>query len=832
MTLLEQYHEFLKAKIRLSENAGIECDRSELNPILKPHQVDIALWAAAGGRRAIFASFGLGKTYMQLEIVRLILQQDPGRGLIVFPLGVRSEFINQAATLGTPVKFIRSAADVGGDGIYLTNYETIRENKVDLTHFKVLSLDEASILRSSGSKTFGEFLFGPAMKVKYRFVATAVPDPNEYLELIYYAHFLGIMDMGEAKTRFFKRDSQHADNLTVHPHKEKEFWLWVASWAIFVQKPSDLGYSDEGYALPPLDIRWHEIPTDHSRAGAEKSGQARMLNSTARGLAVAAREKKLSLPDRIAKMLELRNEDPSAHRIIWHDLESERHELERFMIHTVYGSQDLERRENLIAEFANGEIQELAAKPVMLGSGVNFQRHCHWAIFLGIGFKFNDFIQAIHRLHRFLQPAPVRIDIIYTEAEREVRATLEQKWAQYNQTVERMTTIIRDYGLSNASKMHALSRSIGVEREEESGRDWKFILNDSVEECAQLPDNTSGLILTSIPFSSQYEYTPSYNDFGHTDDAGHFWQQMSFLIPNLVRILKPGRVCAVHVKDRVVPGAITGLGYQSIQPFHADAIQEFMRHGFSYLGMKTIVTDVVRENAQTYRLGWTEQCKDGSRMGCGLPEYVLLFRKPPTDSGQGYADERVSKSKGEYSRARWQFDAHGFTRSSGDRLLTPEDMKGLTGGQIFRIFREHSLSNVYEFEKDVAIAEAADKVGMLPPSFMLLQPQSWNEEVWTDVTRMKTLNANQAAKGREMHLCPLQFDIVDRLINQYSNPGDIVFDPFAGLFTVPLRAVKLGRQGWGVELNRNYYQDGLYWMRRQESAKEMPSLFDLEVVNA
>ncbi len=825
----EAYNQFLREKMNLTKDAGMDCEAAEVSTKLKPHQRDQVVWGVMGGRRAFFDAFGLGKTYIQLETLRIILNKQGGRGLIVAPLGARREFFIAGKDLGIPVKFIRRDEDMAGDGIYITNYETVRENKITPSLFKVVTLDEAAVLRSFGSKTFGEMLFGAMMGVPYRFVATAVPDPNQHLELIAYAHFLGVMDMGEAKTRFFKRNSEHADHLTLHPHKQKEFWLWVSSWAVFIQKPSDLGYSDEGYQLPPLDIRWHEIETDHRRAGTEKSGQRRLLHNTALGVSGASREKRESLPARVAKLMEIRAEEPEAHRIIWHDLEDERRAIQAAItdVYTIYGTQDIEKREEIVGDFADGRIREIGAKPVMLGSGVNLQRHCARAVFLGIGFKFNDFIQAIHRLYRFLQPERVRIDLIYTEAEREVRATLEKKWADYNETVKQMTGIIKEYGLSRAAMAETLTRTIGVKRQEESGCGWKLVNNDCVEELAGIGEGAIGLILTSIPFSSQYEYTPSYNDFGHTDNAGHFWRQMEFLIPELLRALKPGRVCAVHVKDRVVPGALTGLGFQTIQPFHADAVHEFMRHGFAYMGMKTIVTDVVRENAQTYRLGWTEQCKDGSRMGCGLPEYVLLFRKPPTDSGQGYADDRVVKTKEEYSRARWQFDAHGFTRTNGDRLLMPEDLKGLSGGTIFKLFKEHSLNQVIDFEKDVAIAEAADKVGMLPPSFMLLQPQSWHPDVWTDITRMRTINALQSQKNREMHLCPLQFDICDRIINQYSNKRDTVLDPFSGLGTVPLRAVKLGRVGMGIELNASYHKDGVYWLKKAEGQAMMPTLFDL-----
>jgi hypothetical protein len=280
-------------------------------------------------------------------------------------------------------------------------------------------------------------------------------------------------------------------------------------------------------------------------------------------------------------------------------------------------------------------VQYLSTKPVIAGSGCNFQRHCHRAIFVGIGFKFADFIQAVHRIHRFLQDQPVRIDLIYSEAERGIRAQLVRKWRQHDELVARMGEIMRTYKLSTAAMGDSLRRAVGVDRVEASAEQYRLVNNDTVIETAALPDNSVDLIVTSIPFATQYEYTPSYNDFGHTEDNDHFWAQMDFLIPELLRVLQPGRVCAVHVKDRIVPGGLSGLGFQTVEPFSDQTIARFRAHGFAFLSRITVVTDVVRENNQTYRLGWTEQCKDGSRMGNGMPEYILKFRRPPSDPSSG-----------------------------------------------------------------------------------------------------------------------------------------------------------------------------------------------------
>lgn len=837
------YVDFLRAKVAIASEAGVDVSEDEINPILKPHQRAIVRWAIAGGRRAIFAAFGLGKSVIQLEIVRIVMKRTGGRGLIVLPLGVRQEFVRDAGMLGTPVKFIRTTAEADDPAVlYLTNYESVRDGKIDPLAFIVASMDEAAVLRGfGGTKTFREFmrLFagddrGTGIKtegVKYRFVATAVPSPNEYIELLAYAAYLDVMQVGQAKTRFFKRNSEKADQLTIHPHKESEFWLWVATWALFVQKPSDIdpAFSDEGYELPPLDVRWHEIPSDHSDAGEEKDGQGRLFRVAAIGVQNAAREKRQSLPARIAKLQEIRAEDPHAHRVIWHDLEAERKAIEAAVpdVVTVYGSQDLEDREASVIAFSDGDIQELAGKPVMLGSGCNFQRHCNWAIYLGIGFKFSDWIQSVHRLHRFLQTKTVRIDLIYTESEREVRRSLERKWKQHSEMVDKMTKIIQEFGMAHAAAAKMLARSLGVERVEASGDGYTVVNNDCVLETRTMEANSVDLIVTSIPFANQYEYTPSYNDFGHTDDNDHFWKQMDYLTPQLLRVLKPGRIAAIHVKDRITPGGINGYGYQTVTRVSDQCADHFESHGFTFLARKTIVTDVVRENNQTYRLGWSEQCKDGSRMGAGLPEYLLVFRKPSSDPSNGYADVPVVKDKQQFTRPRWQFDAHGFMRSSGDRPLAPEELEGLDQAAIFKLFRKHSLQNVYDFRHDVRIAEHVDKSGWLPSTFMLLQPQSWHPDVWTDITRMRTLNANQAQKGKEMHLCPLQFDIVDRCIEQYSMPGETVFDPFGGIGTVPSRAVKFKRRGVAVELNKNYFLDMAAYCAAESGGYAMPGLFDV-----
>lgn len=1057
------YAEFLDSKAAIARESGFpDADPADVNPVLKPHQRDAVLWAVRGGRRAIFASFGLGKSVMQLEAVRLTMAHvgRGARGLIVCPLGVRQEFVRDARDLlgwdeDQLPRFVRSHADASEPGIYLTNYESIRDGKLDPTGFDVITLDEAAILRGfGGTKTFRELMRLYEGSSAYRFVATATPSPNDYIELLAYAAFLDVLDVGQAKTRFFKRDSEHADNLTLLPHMESEFWHWVASWALFISKPSDLGYSDEDYDLPDLEVVWHEIPAAAvDEPLYDRHGRGELFRDTSLGVQAAAAEKRASIGARVAKMTEIiASTDPDEHFLIWHDQEAERHaiaevlpvatwgrwheyrdghpralelyerhysayhyadgrerklfmgpgektvlltadgkalfgwrkfkddsgqtgvccavfrnegphlssdlireamaiawkrwpgerlytyvnsekvrsenpgycfkqagwthrcnttgglavldaippEFPHKMLHypashataplrpwaegigyfdpidmtgvpdvtrgpglkSVWGSQDLDEREDRILGFSEGEFPYLSTKPVIAGSGCNFQRHCHRAVFVGIGFRFADFIQSIHRIHRFGQTQPVRIDLIYTEAERTVREKLERKWRNHERLVSRMTEIVRELGITREAIENGVRRSRGVERVEVFGDNYRCILNDTVEECGRFDTDSVGLIVTSIPFSTQYEYSPTTEDFGHNADNDAFWAQMDYLTPNLLRVLKPGRVAAIHVKDRIVPGGVNGLGFRTLQPFHAEAIAHYMRHGFAFLGMVTVVTDVVRENNQTYRLSYTAMTQDGSSVGVGVPEYVLLFRKPQTDRSKGFADEPVTKTKGfvcsehadiyakaekyddtydfdpadcddahpcipGYTLARWQTDAHGFWRTGGNRHLMPQEFAGLSAAERFRLFRDHYLNNVYDYADHLVIGDSLAAIKELPVDFMLLQPPSWHPDVWTDVARMRTLNMVQTVKGWENHLCPLQFDIVDRIIERWSNEGDVVLDPFAGIMTVPYRAIGLGREGWGVELSSVYFRDGVAHVKAVADEVATPTLFDL-----
>ena len=831
---MKDYKEFLENKVILAEKFGFK-PFNNLD-ILLPHQNVIVNWCVEGGRRAIFASFGLGKTVMQLSIARQCILKENKPFLIAMPLGVVGEFKkdNELLNTGYDIEYITDSDLIENyePKIYLTNYERVRKGDIDASKFCGVCFDEASVLRNMKTETTQYVLeyFG---KIPYRFVATATPTPNDYIEILNYAVFLGVVDRGHALTRFFQRDSTKAGHLTLYENKKDEFWKWVASWAIFINKPSDLGYDDTGYDLPELDLREIEVKNYTEDVILDKFGKPVIFKDTTKSLVDVAREKADSVLLRCQKSVELLQEHENENVILWHHRESERAELEKLIDKnkriSVFGSQSNTDKENLLMSFANGDKQYLLTKPQIAGSGCNFQHYSHISIFVGIDYKFNDFIQAIHRQHRFKQKNKVIVYVIFTQNERDVLKELKRKWKQHIELQENMINIVREYGLNDDKISSEMKRQMfqSDNRIELKVGKATVVNNDTVIETQQLESDSQDLIVTSIPFGDHYEYSDNFNCFGHNNGNAEFWKQMDYLTPELLRVLRAGRICAIHVKDRIQYSYQNGTSFTTISDFGAETSMHFKKHGFHLMGKITVTTDVVRENNQTYRLGWSEQCKDATKMGVGLPETIYLFRKAPTEMNNAYGDIPVTKSKEEYTRPLWQIDAHAYWKSSGNRMISSEDVARLDLGQVCKIWKNHDLTEVYNYRKHLELSEELEKLGKLSSLFMTLPTHSNNELVWTDINRMNTLNANQANKKKEKHICPLQLDIIERLIFRFSNEGEQVFDPFGGLLSTSFVASKLNRKSRCHELKTQYFYDGVYHLKAQEYKLSIPTLFDI-----
>ena len=825
-----EYIDFLRNKAIIPENFGFE--PLWMPDMAKPHQRDICNWSIEGGRRAIFANFGLGKTFMQLILAGNCIRKEGKPFLIACPLGVVGEFKrdNKKLNTGYEISYITDTdnIDVYEQKIYLTNYERIRKGDIDASKFSGVSFDEASILRNLKTETTN-YIIQYFKKLKYRFVATATPSPNDFIELLNYAYFLGIADRGHLLTRFFKRNSTKAGDLQLLENKKKEFWQWVSTWAAFINKPSDLGYDDTGYDLPKLNVVEHVVSYIPEKLITDKFGNPSLFKNATKSLLDTSREKRESLNARIDKTLEILQEDENY--ILWHHLEDERKAIEAQLkgknYRSVFGSQTNEIKERNLIDFSEGEYQYLITKPTIAGSGCNFQAYCNNAIFVGIDYKFNDFIQAVHRILRYGQGKEVFIHIIYTENEQHVFRTLKEKWRKHDELQREMISLVRQYGLNTNLIKSIMQRQLFENGDKIQIGDATLYNNDNVIAIDDIPDESVDFTATSIPFGDHYEYSSNYNDFGHNHGNKEFFRQMDYLTPKLLAKTKPGHIAAIHVKDRIRYSYQNGTSFTTIEDFSGQTVAHFLKHGWYLMGKITITTDVVAENNQTYRLGWSEQCKDATKMGVGLPEYVLLFRKAPSEMNNAYADEPVKKGKEKYPVDVWQLDAHSYWRSSGNRLIDVDSLVKKDLKHVTSFWKTCQKEGLYDFKTHAELCSRLNESGKLSRKFMTIPPVSNNDLVWDDIQRTNTLNARQVNRKKEKHICPLQLDIIERLINRFTNEGDVVLDPFGGIFSVAYQALKMKRKAIAIELNSEYYKDGLFYVNAIHNQMSMPTLFDL-----
>lgn len=834
------YEEFLTSKIKVAEKTGIKVSADELHPSTKPHQKDTIIWALELGRALLALECGLGKSHIQIEILRLLKKHVGGKAIIVTELGVTQEFcdaeIGEGARLGVECRYITSMDEATNENvIFITNYERIRNGDIDLRAFDFVSLDEGSYLKNMASETTNSLQLQLA-GVKFKFIATATPSPNETLELINYSHVLGVTDRGQILTRFFQRNSTKAGELTLHPQHADDFWLWVSSWALFITQPSDLGHSNEGYALPEMRVHWHEVKMQHAvDGGKDRDGQSKMFRVSSSSLQDAAKIKRESMQVRIEKAMDILfglESDNNTHAILWHSLEDERKLLNiRMKGHPsygdIYGSQDWSVREKRVIAFSKGQLQLLATKPEISGVGCNFQKHCHVAIFVGIDYSFEIFYQALRRIWRFGQTLPCDIHIIYVPEEYEIVNALKEKWQLHNEQREKMREIVLQYGLNHSKYIEEKRRTFKQDRKVWQGEHYTLVNNDCVPEIAGLQDNSVDMILTSIPFGNHYEYTDKYNDFGHNVSNAEFFKQMDFLVPHLLRVLKPGRIAALHTKNRIHYGSVTGKGFSTFHRFTHAVCDCMERNGFDTLGFHYIPTDVVAENNQTYRLGYSEMKKDATKMGSGISEEIWLFRKAPTSNADAYADEPVTKDNDDYTLSHWQLDADSFWRSSGNRLLQPHELKAWGLDKIQAWWKKFNSEIIYDYDAHAQLLQQLDAHKKLSRTFTTLPLRSYTEYVWNDLNRMHGLNMEQSRRKQQNHICPMPFDQVNRLIDLYTKPGELILEPFAGLGTTGVCAIKKGRRAYLCELNDVYAKCAAQYLKEAEMKAKLPTLFDL-----
>lgn len=885
----DAYLQLLVSKIKLAEKHGIKIDQSRLHTSSKPHQLEIVQWGLELGAALLAPDCGMGKSHMLIEIARIVYEEYGGKCLIVTELGATDTFINpdpeygEGARLGVKIEYVTNQAEAFASDCWLvvTNYERVRQGNFDFSAFIIVELDEGNYIKNPASDTTN-VLQHQLRKVKFKFIASATPNPNRTLELVNYAHVLGVCDRGQILTRFFQRNSVVAGDLTLHPQHEEDFWMWVYSWMVSIELPSDMGLPDEGYALPKLHIDWDcEVKLDKAlEVKPDKKGQGRLHAESNGDSSERAMIRRESIDVRVRKTVEIIKAHPDDHFIIWHLLEDERYALEKALneddainrsIESVYGTQDWTEREQVISAFMKGEVDILITKPELCGVGLNFQKHCHMNIFMSVDYDWDAFYQAVKRTHRFGQLCEVFAFVVWISEQYHMISSLKEKQRLQTEQRAKLRAIVQKFGLGQSKFIEAKKRSFFNEATCVNGENFTSVHGDSVLVYMDRAENSVDLINSSFPFGNHYEYTDLYNDFGHNEDLGAFREQMDFLIPELFRVLKPGRIAAVHLKNRIHYGSVTGLGFSVFHRFTHAICDSMEKHGFQTMGFHYIPTDVVLENNQTYRLGYGEMQKDSTKMGSGIPEEIWIFRKPPTSSAKAYADIRVTHNKvacphcgnidtaGEFERKKtflkycrgcktfmhpeeliipegqypynlsnWQIDADSFWHSSGNRLPLPVELKRWGIDRIHAWWKKFNRNVRYDYEGHVELLNQLDEAGHLSREFTTLPMQSNTSFIWNDVNRMDGLNMQQAKRRQQNHICPQPFDEPERIIELYSNPGEMVDDCFGGLGTTAVLALKKRRKAFIVELSKNYHKWNVRYCQEEELKAKTLTLFDLQ----
>jgi len=705
------YAEFLAEKTPRVELAGKE--PGELPALLFPWQADIVRWAVRLGRAAIFSDCGTGKSLMQLAWA----QQFAGRVLIVAPIAVAEQTIDEAKKIGITVRRVYEPDNE--PGISITNYERLK--KFVGVPYDAMVCDESSILKGLDSAT-RNLLLESFTSIPRRLCCTATPAPNDIAELANHAEFLGAMSRVEMLATFFVHDSDGAGagGWRLKGHASEAMYKWLAKWSVYVRRPSDLGYADDGYELPPLEVTDEPVETDWKPDGM-------LLPVGLGGIGKRTEVRRYTMQGRIARAAEIIR-STSDQWLVWCGLNDEGQELARELgddCALVEGKDSEEHKIDAVRRFKAGEVRVLISKARMFGFGLNFQ-NCHRVLFLGIGDSYEQYYQAIRRCWRFGQKQPVDVRIVVSTAEGEIAANVKAKEAEAERTAAGVVSAMREEQISEVRGMKRTQDEYA--EAEASGQGWRLLLGDSVERVREIETGSVGLSVFSPPFAALYTYSASDRDLGNSRDYDQFFDHFGYLVPELLRVTMPGRRACVHVQQVTTTKATHGvIGWRD---FRADVVRLFVEKGFVYDGEVVIDKDPQAQAIRTKSkaLMFVQKDKDSSWSRPAMADYILLFRHP---------GENPQPVKPDVTNEEW--------------IL-------------------------------------------------------WARPIWYGIRESDTLQAAEARSDKdERHICPLQLGTIERCVRLWTNPGDLVFSPFAGIGSEGYEALRRGRQFVGIELKRGYW---------------------------
>lgn len=767
------YQVFLQNKSRKVTYTGFDVSPDDVTPHAFLFQRDIIRWACKLGRSAVFADTGMGKTLMQLEWARLVSEYTGKPVLILAPLAVAGQTIREGAKFGIEVNHLRTNPEL--HAINITNYEQI--DNIDASQFVGIVLDESSILKNYTGKTKRTIL-SVFESHEYKLACSATPAPNDHLELGHHAEFLGIMPSNEMISRWFINDTMEAGGYRLKHHARADFWRWLTSWAVCISHPSDLGndYDMDGYTLPPLRI--HQNMVEVAQETWERAWEnGRLFPDSAPSSTTLHKVKRESLELRVNRAVKIVATIPEDEPIIlWCDTNYEADALIKAFPDAieVRGNDKPDVKEQRLLDFTDGKIRILITKPKIAGFGLNWQ-HCHYQLFVGISFSFELTYQAIKRTHRFGQNKPVETYLIYSESTGNVMATLERKQNDFDEMQQEMNEAMKEHGLFRNG------RKVGLTTPDENlvqGEGWQMYLGDCVEVTAKLPDNSIDFCIHSPPFANLYIYSDSEADMGNAADDDEFFTHYRYLIKELYRTMLPGRLVAVHCKD--LPAYMNREGRAGLIDFPGEIIRAFESEGFQYHSRVLIWKDPVIEMQRTKNHGLLHKNfkESAEAVRQGMPDYLVVFRKWPLDGGEEVKQNRVI----------------------GDYIGTNPPTVG-----------EYAKGGKRSDEANYSIAVW----------------QRYASPVWFDIDQTNVLNYRQAKVAEdEKHICPLQLDVVARAVDLWTNPGDVVFSPFAGIGSEGYEALKLGRQFIGVELKPEYHKWACKYLDEAAMLNSQPTLFD------
>jgi len=589
-----KYEDFILSKIKSVSHSGFDTD--DLNPNLFDFQRFIVKRALNAGKYAIFADCGLGKTLMQLSWAEAVARHTGKRVLILAPLAVRAQTIAEAERFGVDLM-----------GIDVNNYEQI--DNIDCSKYAGIVLDESSILKNF-TGVYKRKIIEAFAETHYKLACTATPAPNDLNEIGNHSEFLDIMEAPDMRMRWFVRD-EGMNDYRLKGHAEADFYGWIASWSSVLRTPADIGFSAEGYKLPPLNYTDIEIKTQDRENG-------KLFNDASVNATEFNKELRMTLIPRIDAVADIVNSS-SEQFIVWVNQNEEEERVCELIPDAVAvrGSDSPEKKIDRLLGFSQGEYRVIVTKKKIAQFGLNWQ-NCRNQIFAALDFSFEGLYQAIRRSYRFGQKEQVNIYLVTTDTMQNVTASIQHKQQQFDEMMKKITENVNanSYGLK-----------VDYNKREVKTEDYHIMNGDSVELIREIPSNSIDLSVFSPPFSTLFTYSDNIRDMGNCVSDEEFFAQNEYLLKELYRIIKPGRLACIHSKD--LARYKNSSGYSGMWDFTGDYHRAMEAAGFKYHSKITIWIDPVLEmqRTKTQRLLYKQLTTDSSYTGIGMPEYITIFRK-------------------------------------------------------------------------------------------------------------------------------------------------------------------------------------------------------------